>query len=85
MLGEVELLGVYDDVCVTDDETLGEIELLGVHDGVTDNDDETEGVMEGDDETEGVMEGVPVGDACATCATDTFWTTSFNDEIAPAA
>jgi hypothetical protein len=42
-------------------------------------------VNEGEDETEGVMEGVPVGDACATCATDTFWTTSFNDEIAPAA
>ncbi len=70
---------------MTDDETLGEVELLGVHDGVTDEDDEMDEVNEGEDEEEGVMEGVPVGEACATCATDTFWTTSFNDEIAPAA
>jgi len=29
-------------------------------------------VNEGDNEEDGVIEGVPVGDACATCATDTF-------------
>ncbi len=38
------------------------MELLGVN----------EAVMLGLRETDGVNEGVPVGDACATCATDTF-------------